>query len=246
MRISNSIAINNNPTAALGGGWTNQYALQTDGVDETVSTTNFVALQGVTNFTVSGWVKQNTNTGFGLFERFISSTDATWPVYYDGTKIQILLYNGSASKGEFAFTWTLDTWINVVVAYDGAGATNADKVKLWINGSAKTLTFTGTIQGTTKNVAGSYNIISDNIFLDGVSDELAVFDYTVTHDQAVSIYNAGVAPDLLNTSGLTAPIHLYRWTEADTHATVNDEGTTGSNDGTGVNTDIGDKITDTP
>lgn len=44
---------------------------------------------------------------------------------------------------------------HIAVVYNGAGATNADKVKLYINGESKALTFTGTIPSSITTISGA-------------------------------------------------------------------------------------------
>lgn len=78
---------------------------------------------------------------------------------YLGTdnRLYILNYNGGVNTyGYLANAPTLfgdNTLVPITITYNGAGATNADKLKLYVNGIQQTLTYAGTIPSTTANLA---------------------------------------------------------------------------------------------
>ena len=62
----------------------------------------------------------------------------------DGTHI-IWQIHGTTAYGKTDSTLPVDgTWYHVVIVFDGGGATNPDKVKIYINGAVDTLTMAGT------------------------------------------------------------------------------------------------------
>ena len=78
-----------------------------------------------------------------------------------------------------------DTWYNALVVFDGGGATNADRLKLYINGNPITLTYTGTIPTQTGTMLintmwlGASN--SPNFWgLEGNIDEVSIFDSAIS------------------------------------------------------------------
>lgn len=63
-----------------------------------------------------------------------------------GSALHVLVCNGTVPVGDTpAGSFPSNQWNHVVMNYDGAGAANADRLKIYINGVLQTLAFTGTI-----------------------------------------------------------------------------------------------------
>jgi Concanavalin A-like lectin/glucanases superfamily len=48
-----------------------------------------------------------------------------------------------------------DTWVHIAVVYDGTASTNADRLKIYANGTLLSLSFGGTIPATTPTVSAN-------------------------------------------------------------------------------------------
>lgn len=239
-----------------GSSFTNDYSMQFDGVDEyLIKSTAFSELDGLANVSYSFWVKFNTLSNYDApFGRFRSSdaTSESMNVHANGT-CDFVIANGGSSYGRAsAGTFTTGVWYHIAICYNGGGATNADRLKVYKDGSALSLSFTGTIPTTlhTNATTGRFVVggkTQTANLMNGNVDEFSVFTYTLTSGNVTSIYNSGTPTDLDNTSGVTAPVHWWRMGDgSDTITTINDVGTTGGIALAPTNMESGDIVTDTP
>lgn len=172
------------------------YNLVFDGTDDFVNLGDITQLNGVAAFTVEGWAKQTTNTdGEYIFSKADGVTDDIRVRTAAGT-MYIEVGNGSDDFAEWAAysaTIASGTWFHWAVVFDGAGVANADRLKLYINGSVTpiVLTFTGTIPATT-----SAALSGDNAFLStaaspfgGKMDEVRIWSVARTSVQINSYYD---------------------------------------------------------
>jgi hypothetical protein len=133
--------------------------LDFDGSDDNVNLGDLDSLDGVANFTIEAWVRR---TGLGLFPGIFgkSATNATNTVqvgipsdngssfvYCDPcdeddifVRVSLAQDSGAGTQGSVL---PLDTWVHVAVIFDGSGATNADRLKLYVDGVPRTLFFWG-------------------------------------------------------------------------------------------------------
>lgn len=234
------------------GGFENQYSLVFDGVDEYVDLGSCPsALLSATNFTVSTWIK-NSNVDCAPISFFENSTTCPIRIFVNSAsnRLQVGIRNGANSLGYVNSFGTSASWRHITAVYDGTATGNANRLKVYVNGSLQTLTFVNTIPASTVSSIGvsadTYIARSVSTYLNGYIDETAIFDYSLDSTQVSSIYNSGTPTDLDNTSGVTAPVHWWRMGDGDTSPTITDVGTTGGIDGTMTNMEAGDIQTDVP
>ncbi|MBU3896763.1 MAG: LamG domain-containing protein, partial [Nanoarchaeota archaeon] len=83
-------------------------------------------------------------------------------------------------------------WYHVVFVYNGAGATNADKLKIYVNGVLKTITFTGTIPTTLTSSTSDMMIgrFTGTLtrYWNGAIDDVAIFNRSLSADEVLQIY----------------------------------------------------------
>lgn len=102
------------------------------------------------------WVKPNSVTAGGdrtLLARWGSGISRSWKLflfsYQDQSYISAYIFdpsdpnNISTQNAYFQNTFQPNSWYHIAFVYDGTGSTNADKLKLYVNGQLKTLTFNG-------------------------------------------------------------------------------------------------------
>lgn len=121
--------------------------------------TTIPALSFVNKFTYSQLVKWSDFST--TRQTFTNSTnvDSLFYVYTDATNHHFSLSNGAGFHGDGVFPVSellTNMWYLITVTYDGTQSTNADKVKVYVNGTQKTLTFTGTFPATTFSVSNPY------------------------------------------------------------------------------------------
>lgn len=83
--------------------------------------------------------------------------------------------NGGSSFGSFFEPYTL-AWRHFALVFDGTATGNANRLKLYINGSQKTLSFTGTIPSTAISGTALGVGRGSGVFSDGLVDDFVLYD----------------------------------------------------------------------
>ncbi|MCF6407280.1 T9SS type A sorting domain-containing protein [Chitinophaga filiformis] len=118
---------------------------------------NVAEFKNASAFTVEAQFKyDSTNTDWSnaeasIFRNYVSSTDRIRLHVDKATRsVHFTIANGTDVKGYTASNVVShDTWYHVAAVFDGAQTGNANRMKIYINGVAQTLTFTGTIPAIT-------------------------------------------------------------------------------------------------
>ncbi len=157
-----------------------------DGVDDYIELGSLSNLQNATEYSISSWFKSPLNKIQNVIYSWSDGADGYLQLLLiDDGSFVVYNYRTSSAYGLSATgVVSADTWYNALVVFDGSGATNADRLKLYINGSLITLTYTGTIPTQTGTMlinglhAGAYvtNSGAMNWALEGNIDELSIFD----------------------------------------------------------------------
>ena len=137
----------------LSPSFNNTYSLAFDGVDDYLDCGDVTTLSNATTFTYSGWYKQTTldviSYMFGSYidvsNRLIAYTWSSGLMYFQIEKTASNFYAGF----DYSTVVTASQWFHLAVVYDGSGATNADKVKIYIDGVLMTLSFIGAFPSST-------------------------------------------------------------------------------------------------
>lgn len=226
-------SVNGATTAAAGFGRSGSFA----GDNDSINAGDVTELNSATNFSVSQWVYiTDVSAQDRLFHKAIDgSNDISIAPYYQTTqRIYFEIGNGSNSYGYWDSTGVIsnNTWNQIVAVYDGAGTTNADKAKLFVNGVQRTLTFTGTIPSTTANLATyNLNLGSGNAtdYFTGKLDDVRIYNRTVTQEEAKKLYE--LVPDSVNIDDasdfqalLGAGGQIVRTNSGNLYAFLNDSG----------------------
>lgn len=125
------------------------YFLQVDGQSGQIDCGDINALDSTTQFTFEAWVNiKSWQNWSGIFK------DNGKTVMETGDQVGALyciIRNPTNTYGYATNVLPLNTWTHVAMVFDGSQTTNAGKLKLFINGVQKTLTFSGTIPDRTEN-----------------------------------------------------------------------------------------------
>lgn len=160
------------------------YSLYFDGSDDYLNIGDITELNITQSFTVSFWMKQDNNTAYDrMFHKLGANSltqDISVATYNNDFYVEV--GNGSNSYGywpSYASTISSGTWFHVAAVYDGTQTGNSNRLKLYINGSPVTMSYSGTIPSSTYNLAGydtyvSYN--SGSEYYGGYIDELRVWN----------------------------------------------------------------------
>ena len=117
-------------------------ALDFDGTNDHVINA-YCPIAGATKLSLSCWLKKASSSYGPHISVSSSLTELTSRITLQPWNDGQVYFTMSAAFGYFALNDT--NWHHVLVVYDGSGAANADRLKMWCDGTAKTLAFSGTI-----------------------------------------------------------------------------------------------------
>lgn len=233
--------------------FTNQYSLLFDGVDEyTKGSTTFSELDGGSKFTLSMWVKPTdllTNRILFHIPRNTTSSNSQVLVFLrTAGHLDISVNVTSSFCRSNTGVITAGVWNHVLICFDLAQATQANKIRPFVNGvdvynvaNALGTTFP-TSSGTIWVGEDSNGYLAPYL---GNIDEVAIWG-TDQRSNVAAIYNSGVPFDL---STLAAPpTHWWRMGDGDSWSgsqwLLDDK--IGSYDLGSINMENGDRVTDVP
>lgn len=165
-----------------------------DGVGDYI--TSPVSVSGLTTATISAWGSRTTTNkrigigqqkydGFGMMWNtnavlyciinWISDPDSDPPIYG---------YTTVAGTGPSHFC----------LIYDGNGSTNADKLKLYVDGVSKTLGYISTIPSTLPTMTDPFEIgrLTSSFYTTGTHNDIRVFHRAISASEVTTLYNGGV------------------------------------------------------
>lgn len=188
-----------------------------DGTDDYIEITDHADFTpALTPFSVSVWVYMHDATSFRIASKGVYNTDGEWLFHVDGSDyLYAEFYDESVASCYIGRKYTgatltayQNTWIHLVVTYDG-GTTSAS-IKLYLNA-------TRVDDGDAENNAGSF-VAVENLthavwigrysanYADGVIDNVMFFSKELTPDEIKRIYNNGHGTEILaEVDGATTP-----------------------------------------
>ena len=201
------------------GGFANKYSLEFDKTNDYLACGALdTYFKNVEKFSISMWVYQEdlTDSGQnGLWGKIRNDHNRIFGYINLDGKIYFGIENGSANteggfgKTQSADALSADTWYHIVFVYNGGATGDANRAKVYVNASNKTLDFTDTIPATTSNDAtygtdafkiGKFQNNDGDIF-DGFIDEVGIWDEALDADAVTALYNSGTPFDITKDSG---------------------------------------------
>ena len=215
-------------------------------------------------FSISAWVYLD---GLGSNMPIITkwnTNNREWAIVVNSTSglVSAYLYDDAANVQHVATTTTglsATTWYHITMTYDGSGgATGADGIKIYIDGTSDTLTATSNasydnIQDGTAGVIIGAELMS-GLYFDGKLDEISIWDKELTSAEVTEVYNDGCPTDLrFHTVYKSSKSNLVAWWRFETKDVETQDSTTtikdhsiNSHDGTGTSLVAGSLSTTTP
>jgi len=159
------------------------------------------AINNVANASMSFWINQAATGDRNQVGYYLSGTHRFHYVI-SGNIAYFILNNGSTQYGSKS-SWNQTGWHHISCVFDGGGATDADKCKIYLNGVDQSLSYTGTLPSTTSSSLNEFNIgwyPPGNVNGKGDLAEVKLWKSSLTADQAKSVYYGGF-PDRVNLVG---------------------------------------------
>ena len=132
--------------------FTNTKSIIFDGIDDYIDCGQPAIFDSTTNYSISTWFKTSSTATQGIYTYvpYTPTISNGWiELGISSTSFTPVICNGAITYGQTSTGASLSTWYNVVVVFNGGGATNADRLKIYINGVDTAMTFTGTIPSVT-------------------------------------------------------------------------------------------------
>jgi hypothetical protein len=236
-----------------GGGYSNEYSLQFDGVDEHAKgSTTFSELDGTNKFTLSMWIKPTNLTSSRILYHIQRNTTQShsqvlvW-LATDG-QLQISVNATSTFCRSTTSAITAGVWQHLLICFDLSQATSANKIRPFVNGVD--------VFSVANNPPSIFPVSTGAVFVGeeangyqspflGNIDEVAMWS-TDERLNVASIYNGGVPFDL--TTLASPPAHYYRMGDGDTFSGGQWDllDNSGSYDLKSINMEVGDRVSDVP
>tara|TARA_Y100000114_G_scaffold77970_1_gene71748 strand:- start:196 stop:1005 length:810 start_codon:yes stop_codon:yes gene_type:complete len=235
------------------------YSFEFDGVDDRLVGADANLSSAFTQASWSTWFKiSQTPSGTVRFYGRRGQNDGhgeQWGIE-SSLKLSGKIGTGSGQSASYVGDTVLSTgvWYNVVHTFDGSGSSNDDKLKVYLNGSLETVTFTGTVQanllqsmGAGRKYAIGSKADTSNMAFNGFIDEVAVwYGTTLTSANAGTIYNSGEPADLTPLNPNFMYIRMGENATFSTNWTVPDTINSPTNDFTSSNMSIEDRVGNAP
>ena len=107
--------------------------------NENIDGGDIAAMDGLTQLTLSYWFKRNAAGKQANVTKYTSATNRIYVQGFTDGKIYCSVSNGASSR--LSFTLNDDQWHHLIMTYDGGGATNADKVQIYTDGTLQSVSF---------------------------------------------------------------------------------------------------------
>lgn len=154
-----------------------------------------------TSLTVMAWVYQESLTAeSGIVGKYTWSSQTSWAFQsQNGDGDRLYLYIAD-EPGDTSAAWVQSNdgvrttgWQHVAFVFDGSGATDIDRAKIYVDGEDETWTTSGTIptelQASTAPIKIGDSLL--NRYWTGKIDEVKIFNMSLTRDQIYQEYLAG-------------------------------------------------------
>ena len=175
-----------------------------DGVNDYIDLGNNLDFDGSTPFSFSAWVYINTGTGIKtIISKMSNVLPSTGYLFFVNNRVLQVILRETASTNEI-YNYSSSTavpvtsWCHCMVTYDGSK--NASGMKLYVNGILNNIIFTDNFTGSSSNT-NSANIgarFGSDFFMNGLVDEVGVWDRELSASEVTELYNSGAGKQYPN------------------------------------------------
>ena len=169
-----------------------------DGIDDVITITDIPQLNNQANASILGWFNLNTvpDDCYLFGKRLDSNHNTAVQLYTDNLCYVYIGNSGSLTYSTFNYSGKIikDKWFFFALLYDGNGADNADRAKVYLDMEPQTLSFSGTVPSTLADTTGQSFRIGNRFTLlsaiAGLAADFLVYGRTLTFSEAAAIYLA--------------------------------------------------------
>jgi hypothetical protein len=166
-----------------------------------------------TKFSMAGWIRRGASgslQAFGFDNGDSAHQILIW--HFTDNAMYFIVRNGSTPFGSVAQNVT--GWNHWALVFDGSQTGNSNRLKGYLNGSALTLAFTGTVGTTTSNNAAIDifrvgRVVAGNYWSTGDFAEIGMWQEALS-DSDVAALSKGMTPDKVRPDKLVSYIPLVR------------------------------------
>lgn len=167
-------------------------ALKFDGTDS-VSLGNITQINNVPKLTLATWMKRNSAGAMVLVGKQTSNQDVAIEAWSDG-KVYFQMSKGSDTYGTITLNDT--AWHHVTMVFDGTLTGNANRLKVYVDGVQKTLTFKGTVPTATTTNTTPFNIgRMGGDYSNGLVDDTWLYARALNQAEVQDLMQINSAPD---------------------------------------------------
>ena len=208
--VSNPMALPSPPKAYYPLGtpaWNGQYLAENnaigdyvfdfDGVDDYIDCSSISSIPSATELTVSFWANTNSTSQ----NQVVFGDNSSSPIFsfeYWGSSNKMFFEYGTGTYAYLTLTSvvTAGNWHNVVLVYNASGASNTDKIKIYVDGVDKSslLTYVGTIPTSLNASIGNFwigNGQNYNQSFNGKISNAQIFNTALPATDVETLYNYG-------------------------------------------------------
>jgi len=178
-----------------------------DGAGDYIDAGDIPTIANLTKFTVFAWIKPESVTGpHAIVTKWAHNLQDTFGFEMDGDELRVFIAERLTDGGSNS---TMTTNTNLVVGeytfvgfvFNGDGATNADKMKIYVDGVEADVSFVGTIgtvltDATSSLTIGSFTGALQRRF-DGSIDDVMIWNRSLSSTEVSDLFTQRTANSLL-------------------------------------------------
>ena len=165
-----------------------------DGVGDYI--TSPVSLSGRSAATISAWgTRTATNKRIGVGQQKFDALGMVW--YTNAVLYCIINWISDPDSDPPMYGYVTVAGVgphHFCLVFDGSGGTNADRLKLYVDGANRTLNYNGTVPSVLPTMTDPFEIgrLTSSFYTTGSHDDIRVFNRAISASEAATLYNSGV------------------------------------------------------
>jgi len=183
-----------------------------DGEDDYVDLGDINELKNVTQFSIEAMIYCTESNNYKtIFSKREDHENKIQLYFNDNKGLTFAVGNNDLIEATMTSAFTLNTWVHVVAVYNSLASSNEEKIKLYLNGVAASLNFSGTFptstsESTSPALLGSEGINSTpNVCFTGKMYDFRIWSTARTGAEVLTSLNQSISS---NSNGLISEYKL--------------------------------------